>query len=96
MSFGAMAWWQALLLLAGAAALAVWLFRLKVRPPRIAVPTLFLWRRVLDETRELTWWERVRRAVSLAVTVLIAVALALAVTRPGDRKSTRLNSSHRH
>jgi hypothetical protein len=47
-----------------------------------------LWRKVLGETRELTWWERVRRAVSLAATVLIAIALALAVTRPGPRRST--------
>ncbi len=88
MSFGGMAVWQAILLLAGAAALAAWLFRLKVRPPRIAVPTLLLWRKVLDETRDLTWWERIRRAVSLAATVLIAVALALAVTRPGPRRSS--------
>ncbi|MGH9370642.1 MAG: vWA domain-containing protein, partial [Vicinamibacterales bacterium] len=43
---------------------------------------LLLWRRVLDESRELTLWERIRRAVSLAVTVLIALALALAAVRP--------------
>ena len=30
------------------------------------VPSLLLWRRVLDEARELTLWERIRRAVSLA------------------------------
>ena len=82
-----MAAWQALLLIAAAAALAVWLFRLKVRPPRVAVPSLLLWRRVLDESREQTWWERVRRAVSLAATVLLALALALAVTRPGPRRT---------
>ena len=81
MSFGAMVWWQALLLLGAAAAAAVWLFRLKIRPPRVGIPTLFLWRRVLDEKREMTWWERVRRAVSLAATVLIAVALAKRLPR---------------
>ena len=85
MSFGAMPSWQALLLIAAAAGVAVWLFRLKVRPPRVHVPSLLLWRRVFDQVRELTWWERVRRAVSLVATVLIAVALALAVTRPGPR-----------
>jgi hypothetical protein len=83
MSFGAMAAWQAWLLLIAAAAAAVWLFRLKVRPPRVAVPSLLLWRRVFDQPREITWWERIRRAVSLAATAFIALALALAVTRPG-------------
>jgi len=85
MSFGAMTAWQALLLIAAAAALAVWLFRLKVRPPKINVPSLLLWRKVFDKARELTWWERVRRAVSLAATVAVASFLALAVTRPGPK-----------
>jgi hypothetical protein len=83
MSFGTMAVWQALALV-GVAGLAAWaLFRIKVRPPRVQVPTLLLWRKVFDHGREMTWWERVRRAVSLGATILIAVALALAVTRPG-------------
>ena len=82
MSFGTMAAWQAGLLVGAAAAAAWLLFRIKVRPPRVQVPTLLLWRRVFDQARELSWWERVRRAVSLAATVTIAVALALAVTRP--------------
>lgn len=86
MSFGAMAAWQAGLLLIGAGAAAAWLFLIKVRPPRVAVPTLLLWQRVLDQTRELTWWERVRRAVSLAATILIAALLALAVARPEPRR----------
>jgi hypothetical protein len=84
-SFAVLPVWAALLLMAAAGAAAVVLFRLKVRPPRVAVPSLVLWRRVLDATRELTWWERVRRAVSLVATAAIAVAIALAVARPGPR-----------
>jgi hypothetical protein len=84
MSFGAMAAWQAWILLAAAGAVAVWLFLLKVRPPRVLVPSLLLWRRVLDETRELTLWERIRRAVSLALTALVAVAIAMAIVRPSQ------------
>ena len=59
----------------------------KLRPPRMLVPSLLLWQRVLDEPRELTLWERIRRAVSLVLTILIAVALALAVTRPAPRSA---------
>ncbi len=57
-------------------------FRLKVRPRRVLIPSLLLWGRVLNDPRELTLWERIRRAVSLAITAAIAVALALALARP--------------
>jgi len=88
MSFGAMAAWQAVLLIAGAAAAAAWIFLIKIKPPRVHVPSLLFWRRVLDQKRDETWWERIRRAVSLAATMLIAVVLAMAVTRPGPRAAT--------
>lgn len=78
-----MAAWQAWTLLAGAIAFATWLFLLKLRPPRMFVPSLLLWQRVLDERREQTLWERIRRAVSLVVTVLLAGLLAFAATGPG-------------
>src|SRR6185503_16275349 len=68
MSFGTMAAWQALLLVAVAAAAAWLLFRIKVRPPKVQVPTLLLWRKVFDHAREMTWWERIRRVVSLVAT----------------------------
>lgn len=82
MTFLAMPAWQALLLVGGVGAFAAWLFFRKVRPPRVDVPSLLLWRRVFDQSRALSWWERVRRAVSLVATVLVAVVLALAVARP--------------
>jgi hypothetical protein len=88
MMFAAMAAWQGWLLLAAAVACAAWLFLLKLRPPRVLVSSLLLWRRVLDESRELTLWERIRRAVSLALTIAIALALALAVTRPARNHGT--------
>ena len=89
MTFGAMAAWQAWLLVGAAAGAAAWLFLLKVRPPRVLVASLLLWARVLSESRELTIWERIRRAVSLILTAAIAVALALAVARPsGARGAT--------
>ena len=81
-----MAAWQAWTLLAGAIAFAAWLFLLKLRPPRMFVPSLLLWQRVLDDTREQTLWERIRRAVSLVLTIFLAALLAFAATGPTRRK----------
>ena len=91
MTFGGMAAWQAWLLIAGAGAAAAALFLMKLRPPRVAVPSLLLWRRVLDDRREQTLWERIRRAVSLALTILIAGILALAVAQPS--RATRAGAA---
>ena len=87
MTVGAMAAWQAWLLLGAAAAAAAGLFLIQVRPPRMMVPSLLLWRRVLDEARELTLWERIRRAVSLIATVVVALMIGFAITRPGRARS---------
>lgn len=101
MSFGALAGWQAWLALAAAAGLFSWLFFLKIRAPRVAVPSLLLWQRVLDEQREQTLWERIRKMVSWIVITLIGVMLILATMRPapsvtaagGGRRLIILDSS---
>jgi hypothetical protein len=95
MTFGGMGVVQAWLLLGAVAALAAWLFLRKLRPPRMLVSSLLLWQRVLDEPRELTLWERIRRAVSLVLTVLIALALGLAITRPSPRSAAPSTSRGR-
>ena len=77
-----MAAWQGWLLAIAAAAAAGGLFLVKVRPPRVVVPSLLFWTKVLDESRERTLWERIRRAVSFVVTVVVALALAFALARP--------------
>ena len=82
MTFGTMAAWQAWALLITACAVAAALFLMRLRPPRIVVPSLVLWQRVLDASPDLTRWERIRRAVSLLVTVILALLLAIAVVRP--------------
>lgn len=101
MSFGALAGWQAWLALLATAGLFSWLFFMKIRAPRVAVPSLLLWQRVLDETREMTLWERIRKVVSWIVITLIGVMLVLAVMRPapsvtaagGGRRLIILDSS---
>ena len=89
MTFAAMATWQAWLVIAIVIAVAVAVFLIKIRPPQILVPSLTLWSRVLDETRDRTLWERIRKAVSLIVAVLITLAIALAIVRPQLSDSVR-------
>ena len=74
---------------AAAIALAAYLFFRKLRPARVAVPSLLLWSRVLADPREMTLWDRIRRAVSLVVTCALAGALALAIGDPRRFASPR-------
>jgi hypothetical protein len=82
MSFGAMAGWQAWGLLAVTAGVLTWLFYMKIRAPRVHVPSLMLWTQVLDAAREMTLWERIRKTVSWLVIMATGVMLMLALTRP--------------
>lgn len=89
MTFAAMAAWQAWALLIAAGAVAAGLFLIKLRPPRILVPSLVLWQRVLDASPDLTRWERIRRAVSLLATIVLALLLGLAIVRPSRSAGTQ-------
>lgn len=82
MTFAALTTWSGWMILIGAAGLAAAIFFIKLRPPRILIPSLSLWQRALEASTETTLWERIRRAVSLVVTIAIAIALCLAVLRP--------------
>ena len=82
MTWLALAPWQAWTLAAATAAAVAWLFFLKLRHPRRAVPSLLLWRRALEKERPQSAVERLRRLVSLVVAVAIALLLALAPGRP--------------
>jgi len=84
-----LALWPALLLIGVALGAAVWAFFVKTRPPRLAAPSLAIWRRVLDDPRERTWWDRIRRAVSLTLTAIIALLLILSAVRPSRRNVER-------
>lgn len=82
MTFGAFSGWVVAGLAAGVAAAVTALFFMKVRHPRVLVPSLLLWRRVLDEDRQVSFWERVRKAVSYALAVLVPLLVVLALGRP--------------
>jgi hypothetical protein len=79
----------ALLLVAAMLGAALWAFFVRPRPPRLSAPSLALWQRLLDDRRERTWWERMRRAVSLILTVGIALLLLLSSVRPGRQTGSR-------
>jgi hypothetical protein len=89
MRFLAFSPWLAWLLVTAAAGAAAILFAIRPRPPRLVVSSLIVWRRVLDDAIERSWWDRVRWFVSLGLTVSIAVAIAAAFARParGSRAS---------
>lgn len=82
MTFGALSGWVVAGVAAAMGAVVTALFFMKVRHPRVLVPSLLLWRRVLDEDREVSFWERVRKIVSYAVTVLVPLLVVLALGRP--------------
>lgn len=82
MTFGAMSGWAVAALAAGVAAAVTAIFFMKVRHPRVLVPSLLLWRRVLDEDRQVSFWERVRKIVSYAVAVLVPLLVVVALGRP--------------
>jgi hypothetical protein len=80
MRFLALAPGFAAALLAAVAAAVVLLYLLKPSPRRLTVSSTLIWRRVLRERKRtpdrLRWW------ISLLLAALIALSLALALTRP--------------
>jgi len=80
MRFLALAPGLAAALLAAVAAVVVLLYLLKPSPRRLTVASTLIWRRVLRERKRtpdrLRWW------ISLLLAALIALSLALALTRP--------------
>lgn len=87
MTFGALNGWVVAGLAAGVAAVVTAIFFMKVRHPRVLVPSLLLWRRVLDDDRQVSFWERVRKIVSYVVTVLVPLLIVVALGRP-ERHAT--------
>lgn len=55
---------------------------LRFRHRQAAVSSLFLWRRVLEGRDRRSLWERLRRVVSAAIAILIALAIVSALGRP--------------
>jgi hypothetical protein len=82
MTFGLLTAWQLAALVAASATAIVIIFFLRMRHPRVVVPSLVLWQRVLDERRRDSWIERLRRLISLIVALAIGLLLAFALGDP--------------
>ncbi len=68
------------------------LYFLKLKRPRIAVPSLVLWRRVLDDQRVNSPFQRFKRNVLLFLQLLLLLLLILAAMQPFFRgKDDRLS-----
>src|SRR5205814_1515393 len=58
------------------------LYFLKLRHRRVVISSSILWRRVLDERQSHSLWEKLRRLLSIAIAITIAMLIALALARP--------------
>ena len=58
------------------------LYFLKVKPARREVTALFLWRTVLETTRQTALFRRLRDILSLFIMALVATAVVLALAKP--------------
>src|ERR1043166_517675 len=67
------------------------LYFLKLRHRRIVISSSILWRRVLDERQSHSLWEKLRRIVSIAIAVTIALLIALSLARPEVESLTGKN-----
>jgi hypothetical protein len=91
MSFLALTPLQTALLAALTAAAVISLYFLKLRHRRVFISSSILWRRVLDERQSHSLWEKLRRIVSIAVAVTIALLIAMSIARPEIESLTGKN-----
>jgi hypothetical protein len=91
MTFLAFSPFLAVLLAAATSATVIALYLLKLRHRRVFVSSSLLWRRVLDERQAHSLWEKLRRIVSMAIAVTIALLIAVSIARPQIERLTGKN-----
>jgi hypothetical protein len=91
MSFLALTPLQTALLAAITGGTVIALYFLKLRHRRVFISSSILWRRVLDERQSHSLWEKLRKIVSIAVAVTIALLIALSIARPEIESLTGKN-----
>src|ERR1051326_4860775 len=82
MTFPALTPLQTALLALFTAGTIIALYFLKLRHRRVFISSSMLWRRILDERQSHSLWEKLRRILSIAIAVTIALLIALSLARP--------------
>ena len=82
MRFVAFTPFQAALLSVLTAGAIIALYSLKLRYRRVSISSSMLWRRVLEEKVSYSLWERLRKIISIALAVTIALLIGLSIGRP--------------
>src|SRR5262249_31922696 len=91
MNFLALTPLQALLLGTVTAAAVISMYFLKLRHRRVFISSSILWRRVLDERQSHSLWEKLRKIISAAIAVTIALLIAFSLARPEIESLTGKN-----
>jgi hypothetical protein len=91
MNFLALTPLQALLLGTVTAASIISMYFLKLRHRRVFISSSILWRRVLDERQSHSLWEKLRKILSAAIAVTIALLIAFSLARPEIESLTGKN-----
>src|SRR5438046_5101189 len=91
MTFLALTSFQTALLALLTAGTVISFYFLKLRHRRVVISSSLLWRRVLDERQSHSLWEKLRRIISIVVTVTIALLIALSLARPEVESLTGKN-----
>src|SRR5689334_597148 len=81
----------AILLAVATSAIIIALYLLKLRHRRVFISSSILWRRVLDERQSHSLWEKLRKIISAAIAVTIALLIALSLARPEIESLTGKN-----
>jgi hypothetical protein len=82
MTFLALTPLQATLLAVFTAGSIIALYFLKLRHRRVFLSSSMVWRRVLDEKIAFSFWERIRKIISILLAVTIGLLIALSIARP--------------
>ena len=88
MTFLALTPFQAMLLAALVAGMVIALYFLKLRHRKVTVPSSLVWRLVLDEHLTHSFREKLRKILSVAIAVTIALLIAMSLGRPDIQSLT--------